>query len=365
MSTLNEDALGTALKDAARRYAVPPSGAEQILGAATTASQAPRRGADRASRGWSRQRLGLVAAVAIVLAVLAGALLTSGLGANHYTPRLASGAPSTTVPNQTTGGVTNGLGVVYGSPSYKESTRVNGTTRPGSSSTSQGQTLPQTKVVSVGSIALRVAGDSFDSVLARISTLAVSVGGYVASSKSTAGSQAGGVPSAMIELRVPQKRFSSVVAKAERLGRVVSAETNSTDVTAEYVDYQAQIGAAKASRAQYLAIMARASSISDILAIQAQLNVIDSEIQQLEGQRNLLANQAAYGTLTIDVNQGAPALGHTSGVLRSWNQSISGFVAGVEWIIRAAGPALFALLCLAALLIFGRLGWRAGQRRFI
>jgi hypothetical protein len=224
----------------------------------------------------------------------------------------------------------------------------------------------QTKVVSVGSISLSVAVGNFNRVLAKLSALATGADGYVSSSKVTAGSQAGAVSSAgVVELRIPQRQFGTVVAKAEHLGHVVSAVTNSTDVTSEYVDYESRIGALDASRAQYLAIMAKASSIGDILAIQAQVNVIESEIEQLEGQRNLLVNQAAYGTLTVAINQGAAAPSHPSGVYRAWHQSISGFVGGVEWLIRAAGPALFALLCLAAVLLLGRFGWRASQRRFI
>jgi Domain of unknown function (DUF4349) len=235
----------------------------------------------------------------------------------------------------------------------------------GQSPSSNIPTVQQTKVVSVGTISISVPGNDVASLLTRISTLAASVGGYVASSTSTAGNQSATRTSGTIVVRIPQKRFASVVAKTERLGHVVSAVSNSTDVTSEYVDYQSRIGALDASRAQYLAIMARASSIGDILAIQAQLNVIESQIEQLEGQRNLLVNQAAFGTLTVDINQGAAAPSRPSGVLRAWHQSISGFVAGVEWIIRAAGPALFALLCLAVLLVLGRLGWRASQRRLI
>jgi len=41
---------------------------------------------------------------------------------------------------------------------------------------------------------------------------------------------------------------------------------------------------------------------------------------------------------------------------------VSGFVDGVEGLIKGAGPVLFALLCLAALIVGGRLGWRRYQR---
>jgi hypothetical protein len=356
MNTLHDDSLSTALKDAARRYELPSGATAQILDAATAAPQEHRRDSRGEASRWSRRRLALVAAVAIVLAVLGGSLTLAGLGVGHPHGSTTFAAGSAT---QIIAPLDTKHASVYGDSTTDWNTTV------GRQASSQTPAIQQTKVVSVGSISLGVPANRFNTVLARLSGLATSVGGYVASSRSTAGSQAGGVSSGVIELRIPQKHFSSVVSKTERLGKVVSAETNSTDVTAEYVDYLSRIGALEASRSQYLAIMAKANSIGDILAIQAQLNVIESEIDQLEGQRNLLANQAAYGTLTVAINQGALALGHQSGVQRAWSQSVSGFVAGVEWIIRAAGPALFALLCLLALLLFGRFGWRAGQRRLI
>jgi hypothetical protein len=368
MSTLHDDALSAALKDAARKYPVPPGGTARILVAASAATQRPDPARGAEARRWNRRRLALVAAVAIVLAVLAGSLSLAGLGmhASHNAPTLAAPTAGQRSEGFTSAGIvatglkqlSNGLSALSGS---------NSSTQPGSTpSNPQVPMADQTKVVSVGSVSLSVPVGNFNRVLAKLSVLATSVAGYVSSSKVTAGSQAGaGGSSGVIELRIPQKKFDSVVAKAEHLGRVVSAVTNSTDVTSEYVDYESRIGALDASRAQYLAIMAKASSIGDILAIQAQVNVIESEIEQLEGQRNLLVNQAAYGTLTIAINQGAAAPSHPSGVHRAWNQSISGFVSGVEWLIRAAGPALFALLCLAALLLLGRLSWRASQRRLI
>jgi hypothetical protein len=54
---------------------------------------------------------------------------------------------------------------------------------------------------------------------------------------------------------------------------------------------------------------------------------------------------------------------HVSGLRKAWNDSVGGFVAGFEWVIRLAGPVLFTLLLLAVLLGLGRLGWRTARRR--
>jgi hypothetical protein len=51
-----------------------------------------------------------------------------------------------------------------------------------------------------------------------------------------------------------------------------------------------------------------------------------------------------------------------SGLTRAWDDSVHGFIAGGEGLIVIAGPALFALLCLAAALLGGQLFWRRLQR---
>jgi len=53
---------------------------------------------------------------------------------------------------------------------------------------------------------------------------------------------------------------------------------------------------------------------------------------------------------------------HRSGIDKAWDDSIGGFVGGFEWVVRAAGPALFILISLAALSLLGRWVWRSARR---
>ncbi len=80
----------------------------------------------------------------------------------------------------------------------------------------------------------------------------------------------------------------------------------------------------------------------------------------------MLTSETAYSTLTVNVSEGTPAPRPAplpeSGLVRAWHASIGGFVDGVEGLVRLAGPVLFALLCLAALVVGGRALWRRYQR---
>jgi hypothetical protein len=165
---------------------------------------------------------------------------------------------------------------------------------------------------------------------------------------------------------VPVADFDSVLQQARALGTTSSLTTKATDVTGQYVDLQARIGALEATRQQYLTIMTRATSIGDVLSVQDDLDSVQTQIEQLQGQLQLLTSQTAYSTVTVTVNEPTapprPAPVPESGVVRSWHDSVGGFADGVEGIIRYAGPVLFALLCLALVWLGGRALWRRSQR---
>jgi hypothetical protein len=114
--------------------------------------------------------------------------------------------------------------------------------------------------------------------------------------------------------------------------------------------------------------MARATSISGILAVQNQLDAIQSQIEQYQGQLNVLNHATTFGTLTVTLVQSGQAQHVThqrSGLSKAWNDAVHGFVDGFEWVIRIAGPLLFGVLFLGALVLLGRVGWRVARRRRI
>jgi hypothetical protein len=223
------------------------------------------------------------------------------------------------------------------------------------------------RIEQTGSLDLHVARGAVSATVDRLDALAGDNNGFVATSQTESGTS-GGAPSGTVTLDVPVTSFSTVLGEAEALGKVSQLTTNATDVTAQYVDLQSQITALEASRQQYLTIMTKASSIGDVLAVQAQLDSLQSQIQQLQGQLAVLGSETDYSKVTIVVNETATPPHHRpvavpSGLAKAWHDSVHGFVAGGEGLIRIAGPALFALLCLGAALLGGQLFWRRLQRR--
>ena len=149
--------------------------------------------------------------------------------------------------------------------------------------------------------------------------------------------------------------------------RTSDLTTKATDVTGQYVDLQSRIAALEDSRQQYLAILAKATTVGDVLAVQEQLDTIQSADRAAAGP----AAAAHQRDVVLDADRHRQR-GHRrrlrpgplpeSGLVRAWHDSVGGFVAGVEGVIRIAGPALFALLCLGARVVGGRVLWRRYQR---
>jgi hypothetical protein len=408
MTMLDDDRLRELFGRAAEAFEVPESGIDEILARAErgparggTGTEEPGDGdadADADAGGGAegagspdelsrrrrlvavagRHRFLSVAAVVVVALVLAGTVGAIGrststptvtsLRAGNATGSGAAGpATSTTIPSfsqQTHGGTAAGTSGKAAVPSNGYSA---GTAAPNLSvpPLPRGAVGQPAKIEQTGTLELAVKKGNLARTMSGLTNLAGAVGGFVASSQSQNGT-GGGAAYGTITMEVPVNDFASVLKSAERYGKTSNVSTSATDVTGQYVDLQARLSALEGSRQQYLTILAKATSIGDILSVQDQLNSIQQQIEQLQGQLQLLTSQTSYSKVTVTVNEGTPppppGTLPESGLVRAWHDSVGGFVAGVEGVVRLAGPFLFALLCLVLVAVGGRVLWRRYQR---
>jgi hypothetical protein len=425
MAVISDEFLGTILHQAAESFPVPTSGAADILRRANKPAEGDGESGASAEAAVSQiafelgdepttqpaltrvRRLRTVvgthrvltaaAAAVVVVAVLGSTLLLGGL--RPTTPRgiVSAGAPvsTTTVPNEksaATGG--HGSAALGTAPASTGSAGVPRTDlqQASGSTTNSGAFAPATPPVSAaapttstgtaalpsdsvgqsarieqtGTLDLTVPPGKLSTTIAQLTYMAGLYGGFVANSQSQLAS--GGTPAnGSVTLQIPVASFSAALKNAQSLGKTTQLTTKATDVTGQYVNLQEQISALQASRQQYLTIMARATSIGDILSVQEQLDSIDTQIQQLQGQLGVLTSETSYSTLTVLVNEKStshhhPAPHPLSGLAKAWHDSVHGFTSGVDGLVRVAGPLLFILLCAGVVLVAGRLLWRRYQR---
>src|SRR6266540_377400 len=115
------------------------------------------------------------------------------------------------------------------------------------------------------------------SISDRVQSIAIGLGGDVIS---LAQSGSGEQRSATLTLRVPQARFSDALRQIRDISdiEVVASNVDGKDVTDQFVDLQARLTAKKAEEARYLALLARADKIEDILKIDAVLSQVRTQI---------------------------------------------------------------------------------------
>ena len=168
---------------------------------------------------------------------------------------------------------------------------------------------------------------------------------------------------------MPVAQFETVVSYLQRQGTVRTLRTTGQDLTASYVDLQARITALQDTRIQFEQILGRATTIGDILSVESQLSDLETQIEQLQGQFNVLNNQTSYSTLTVNLTETAKpglVIHHKqppSGLDKAWRHARNSFTSGIEAVIGAAGGIAVFLLFAGIVLAATRLAWISYRRR--
>ena len=132
-------------------------------------------------------------------------------------------------------------------------------------------------------------------------------------------------------------------------------------MTEEYVDLQAQKTSYQNQLTQYNEIMKKAVKIEDVIAIQQQIDRVQTELNRLEGRLKFLNSQIDFSTITITLQEPEPVGGETGhNFISTINEGIAGFFGMIDAII----IILFTLLPLiiVAGAGYGIYRWRKGRK---
>ncbi len=153
------------------------------------------------------------------------------------------------------------------------------------------------RIIRTGSIDLQVSDVPKALRIARDGIVAL--GGYVGASNT---SNDGDQPSAEITYRIPADRWEEALDLLRGLNglttKVVTEHTEAVEVTGQVIDLEARIKNLQASEVALQGIAERATKISDVLEVQAQLTNIRGQIEELTAQLKDLNDRAGYATLT-------------------------------------------------------------------
>ena len=175
-------------------------------------------------------------------------------------------------------------------------TAGSGVDQLGSGSTAKGGPAEATaslQIVYTGSVNLVVA--DMAPALAKARTAVEAAGGYIGASQESNDNDR---PTATVTYRIPASKWEDTITALRALAtKVVAEQTQATEVGSQIVDLEARLRNLRASESALLEIAKGAGKISDLLDVQAQLTDIRGQIEQIDAQRQHLADQVTYGTL--------------------------------------------------------------------
>jgi hypothetical protein len=241
-------------------------------------------------------------------------------------------------------------GAASGAPSKVSGQPVDGYTGNPSSTV---PAIQGPQVIRQAQLAISVKSGEFDSKLAAVRALVHLEQGYIAGTDAqvSPANPNEQIRNGVISFMVPAAKFDDTIDQLSRLGKVQSTHISGNDVSAQYVDLQARLGNLEAQRNAMLALLARAQTISDIIAVQNQLG-------QITGQISYIEKNTAYSTVSVSITEaGAPVPTKTVdswGLASAFSDAAHNFVTTINYIVTglgAVGPILI-------LLGLGYLVWR-------
>ncbi|HET9343823.1 MAG TPA: DUF4349 domain-containing protein [Candidatus Eremiobacteraceae bacterium] len=215
-----------------------------------------------------------------------------------------------------------------------------------------GQAQLEPSMQSTGQVA-RTAGMSLivpdvEKAIGSVSATARAEGGEMLSLDDETPTQPGVVHTAHVEIGVPQLRFESTLDALGKIGGVQSRSVGAEDVSTQIVDGQARLRNLRSTESDLLKIMSRAGKIDDVLAVENQVSSTREQIEQLDAEVQALQHRVAMSTVTVDLQDEAPARSVSVGIgaqlASSWAAALGSvkaftiaIVGALLWIV-AYGP---------------------------
>ncbi len=217
---------------------------------------------------------------------------------------------------------------------------------------------------------LQLESVSPDAVQQKISSIAEAKKGFVIQSRRSSSkirNREG--DTVVMSIRVPADKFSETLAEIRKTAdRIIDESVTGRDVTEEFIDIEARLKTKKALEEQFLEIMKQSKSVQDALNVQRQLAAVRGEIEQIEGRKRFLENQASLSTIKVQIKTPTAISGSSSGffyelkdAVRDGFDAALGFVLIMIRVLIAIIP--FLLLVVLPILLVLRYLWRNYKKK--
>jgi hypothetical protein len=168
---------------------------------------------------------------------------------------------------------------------------------------------------------------------------------------------------ATLTLHIPSDRFDRALDALSELGEVISRDQSAEDVTEQVVDLDSRVATQRASVDRVRALLARASTVEEIVRIEQELTTREAELESLEQRRQALAGQVAMSTVTIRVHKATtapapPPQEEEDGFLAGLSDGWGAFLDAGGATLRVIGALLPFLVVLGVPAVLALRWWR-------
>lgn len=232
-------------------------------------------------------------------------------------------------------------------------------------------------VIRTGNIALKVS--NVDKAVEDIRNTAEKSGGYVENSQidnipaSTVESVRGNsvvrettTKYAYMTIRIPVESFEGIFSNVKGMGKLVSENTNGSDITTQYRDTYTRTENLKIQEKSLQQLMTKAKNVDEILRIETELNRVRTEIDMLSGNLKRWDDLVQLSTIHINLTEVKEEELKKVDVPGMWGQAYNGFIGAVNNIISGLEKtfvwAVSAIPYLLAVGVLGAVGFAAARK---
>jgi hypothetical protein len=150
------------------------------------------------------------------------------------------------------------------------------------------------KLVRTGDLVVSVG--SPEEASSKVERIVEEVGGHV--ERSTATQDA-----VWLECRVPAPQLDQVMNAIGRLGDEERRSVSTADVTEQYSDLETRLRNNVALRDRLQQLLQRASNVEDVLAIEKELNRIQSDVETMQARFDRLKSEVELSALSVHLER--------------------------------------------------------------
>jgi len=119
-----------------------------------------------------------------------------------------------------------------------------------------------------------------------------------------------------VTVKVDPSKYDETMKALRQVGKLLSENSTTEDVTQEYVDLGARLENAEKTRDRYLEILAtRTGAVHDVLEVEREIERVTENVERLKGQLRYLDSQIGLSTITVNLEEphGAVPTGYNFG----------------------------------------------------